>query len=156
MILFDLQCEAADHVFEAWFASSAAFDDQKAKGLLLCPLCGDTSVNKALMAPNIGSKANQRSGTSLATIPNPSNGEGAGSELRAMLGKIASLQAEALADSKWVGKDFEHQARAMDAGEIRHGPIHGQATPEQARELMADGIAVMPLLIPIIPPDEQN
>jgi hypothetical protein len=66
------------------------------------------------------------------------------------------VQAEAIKTSTWVGKDFERQARAMDAGDVDQAQIHGQATPEQARAMMEDGIGVMPLLIPVIPPEERN
>jgi hypothetical protein len=157
MIVFDLQCGAGGHIFEAWFSNSQAFDDQKTEGLLLCPFCGDTTISKALMAPNIPAKANQRSAVrALATVPDIAPSSPPAQELKAMLGKIAALQADALKDSEWVGRDFERQARAMDAGETAQTPIHGQATPDQAREMIEDGIGIMPLLVPIIPPDERN
>ncbi len=157
MIVFDLKCEAGDHVFEAWFGSSRDFDDQRARGLLACPVCGDSGIGKAIMAPNVGAKGNSAlvpaaTQTIMATEPaNP-----VASEIRAMMSKIATLQAESLKSSKWVGKDFERQARAMDTGETPHATIHGQATPDQARALVEDGIGVMPLLVPFAPPEEQN
>ncbi len=156
MIVFDLICSHAEHVFEVWFSSSSAYEDQRKKRLILCPVCGDTDVSKALMAPHIGAKGNravvQRPTAALSTEP---DGKSA-AELKQLFTKIAEIQAEKLKDSTWVGKDFERQARAIDAGEQSQTLIHGQATPEQAREMAEDGIAVMPLLIPIIPPEEQN
>jgi hypothetical protein len=156
MIVFDLKCRA-EHVFEAWFASSAAYEDQKARGLLLCPVCGDTGIDKAVMAPNVAAKGNQH----LAPIPHetpavmaPPSPEAAA--MVAVMQKLAEVQAEAIKTSTWVGKDFERQARAMDAGDVDQAQIHGQATPEQARAMMEDGIGVMPLLIPVIPPEERN
>lgn len=161
MIVFDLKC-GADHVFEAWFSSSSAFADQQARGLLLCPICSDTAITKAIMAPNIPAKANQRqevlppvsAPAASAPVMTPPTPEAAAMAM--MLRKIAEVQAEAIKNSSWVGKDFERQARAMDAGEIDQASIHGQATPEQAQALIEDGIDVMPLLIPIVPPEERN
>lgn len=159
MIVFDLKC-AGDHVFEAWFASSAAFEEQRARGLLMCPLCSSNDVGKAVMAPNVPAKANQRATVAPArpaaqnavmAAPSPE-----AAAMAAMIRKVAEAQAEAIKSSTWVGKDFVRQARAMEAGDADHAPIHGQATPEQAREMMEDGISVMPLLIPVVPPEEQN
>jgi hypothetical protein len=154
MILFDLKCAADGHVFEAWFASSLAYDDQHKRGLLMCPQCGGADVGKALMAPNIPSKGNQKPSNSIANVMTSSAEPAA--KLKALMAEMASEQAKSLKNSKWVGKDFERQARAMDAGEIDHGSIHGQATPEQAKAMFEDGLAVMPLLVPVIPPEEQN
>jgi hypothetical protein len=161
MIVFDLQCAGAGHVFEAWFNSSDAYLDQQKRGLIACPFCNDTHVTKAIMAPNIAPKGNQIAPRSSSSPPaatlmsSPSDGDPA-TEMKRLLTKIAQLQAETIKDSTWVGKDFDRQARAMDAGEMDQNVIHGQATPDQARELMEDGIGVMPLLIPIIPPKERN
>lgn len=143
MIVFDLRCSAG-HVFEAWFASSAAFDRQRADGLLLCPSCGDTDVGKAVMAPRVAPKGNSRPA------------EPAAAAARAMLATIAAAQAEALPRSRWVGRGFAEQARAMHDGTRAHEVIHGQATADEARALVDDGVPVAPLLVPIAPPDALN
>ena len=59
MIKYPLQCDS-DHQFEAWFASSAAYDKQAKRGLVACPQCGSAKVEKAIMAPNVGVKGNAR------------------------------------------------------------------------------------------------
>lgn len=56
MIVFDLKC-SADHVFEAWFGSRSDYEDQRARGLVECPLCGCAQLEKALVAPRLGSSA---------------------------------------------------------------------------------------------------
>jgi hypothetical protein len=56
LIIFDLKCGPQGHVFEAWFASSADFDEQQARGLVACPLCGSPEVVKAPMAPGIAGR----------------------------------------------------------------------------------------------------
>lgn len=158
MIVFDLKC-AGDHVFEAWFASSSAFNDQAQRGLLMCPVCGSSDVGKAVMAPNVAAKSNQRSLPAVreeAPAPVMSAPSPEAQAMAEMMRKVAAMQAEAIKQSTWVGKDFERQARAMDAGEQDHAAIHGQVDAEQARALLEDGIGVMPLLIPVVPPEERN
>lgn len=147
MILFDLRCAPLGHVFEAWFASSDAFETQKAGGLVACPICASHDVSKALMAPNIAAKSNQRS------LPVAS---GDAPDAKAILAALARAQAAALENSLWVGRDFANQARAMDAGEIDKTAIHGEASKGEVKSLIEDGIKVTPLPLPIIPPNQSN
>ncbi|AIT06435.1 hypothetical protein MC45_08705 [Sphingomonas taxi] len=143
MIVFDLRC-GLDHVFEAWFASSAAYDAQAAAGLLACPMCGDTAIAKALMAPSIPAKSNRRAD------PPPA------AAIKAALREIAADQARTLATSSWVGSDFATRARAMHDGDEVVRPIHGQASLAEAKALVADGVPVAPLLCPVVPPEKTN
>jgi len=152
MIVFDLKCTTG-HVFEAWFASSEAFQDQKARSLLSCPMCGASDIDKAVMAANVPTKGNQRPDAGINMV---SDAPTASAEMKAMMAKIASVQADIIKNSQWVGRDFAQTARAMDAGELDHALIHGQTSPDEARELLEDGISVMPLLIPVVPPEKQN
>ena len=69
LIVFDLCCAAGDHRFEAWFASSDSFADQQARGLIACPICGDSAIEKAVMAPRVGAKSNQRPASVPAPVP---------------------------------------------------------------------------------------
>jgi hypothetical protein len=143
VIVFDLRC-AGGHVFEAWFASGAAFEEQRARGLLMCPTCGDADVGKAVMAPNVAAKGNRAA----AGAPPP--------QVRAMLAAVAAAQAEALKTSRWVGGAFAETARAMHEGTAPEAPIHGRATPDEARALAEDGVPVLPLLVPVVPPEAAN
>ena len=68
MIVFDLRC-GTGHVFESWFGSSVAYEEQRAGGMIACPICGDTGVAKAVMAPNVGAKGNRRSDAAPASVP---------------------------------------------------------------------------------------
>jgi hypothetical protein len=156
VIVFDLQCSAGNHRFEAWFSSSSGYEDQRKRGLIACPICADSDVTKAVMAPNVGAKGNRAGANSSTALVATAPETDQAAELKSMLAKVAELQAASLKDSTWVGKNFESQARAMDAGTAEQAPIHGQATPEQAKAMMEDGIAVMPLIIPFVPPDERN
>jgi hypothetical protein len=133
MIVFDLHCLDSGETFEAWFRSSADFEDQKAAGLVQCPFCDSIRVAKAPMAPQVPRKS---SGNALA--------------------KIAAMQAEALKESRWVGDRFAETARAMHTGEIAPEQVHGQATLAEARLLAEDGVPVAPLPLPVVPPSEVN
>ena len=154
MIVFDLECRSGGHRFEGWFASSDEFAAQQTRGLVCCPHCGSADVGKAVMAPSVGRKGNQR-----AVKPAPDAPVMGGSippEAQAAIAKLAELQSAALKGSRWVGKGFAAQSRAIHYGERETETIHGQATPAEAQELHDEGIAVMPLPFPIAPPDELN
>ena len=140
MIVFDLRC-GAGHVFEAWFASGLAYDEQRAAGQVSCPLCGDGAIVKAAMAP---------------AVPAKSNAGPAPAVVKAMIAKLAAHQATALKDSTWVGAKFPEKARAMHAGEEAHATIHGQATLAEAKALVDEGVPVAPLPLPVVPPEKQN
>ena len=144
MIVFDLRCTAG-HVFEAWFGSSNDYEDQRTRGLLSCPLCGDTEIVKAVMAPNVPAKGNKAADAP----PSPA-------AVKAALAAMAQAQRKALEGSTWVGGAFATQARAMHEGEIDHAPIHGKASVEEARGLIEDGVPVAPLPFPVVPPETRN
>ncbi len=162
MIVFDLRC-TSDHVFEAWFRSSEAFETQRAGGLVACPVCNDTNVAKAVMAPAVAPKGNQAR-LPATTDKTPSDGANMlatlPEEARAALGqamaKLAEAQAQAIAKSQWVGKRFTEEARAMHYGEREQAPIHGTASLADAKAMVDEGLAVAPLLIPVAPPDQIN
>ena len=158
MIVFDLSC-ANGHVFEGWFGSSGDFESQKDRGLLACPRCGNEDVIKAPMAPAVPRKGGH-------DAPVRMSGEGGSDqpmsnapmtpEVRAALAKLAEAQARALKSSKWVGKKFAEDARAMHYGERDAEPIHGEASIEDARSLIDEGIDVAPLPFPVTPPEDLN
>lgn len=155
MIVFDLKCAAHGHVFEAWFGSSADYEDQQARGLVTCPYCGDAQVGKAVMAPAVAAKGNSRpdaapaANTPVATAPDPAR-------MRAMVKALAQAQSKALEGSTWVGRDFAAQARAMHYGEQDRASIHGEVAPAEARALISEGVEVAPLPFPVVPPHAKN
>ena len=133
MIVFDLVCLDGGETFEAWFRSNADYDEQREAGLVECPFCGSTGVSKAPMAPNVPRK--------------PADN---------LLAKVAALQAEMLRGSRWVGDEFAETARAIHGGEIEPEPVHGNATVEQAKALVDEGVPVAPLPLPVVPPSQVN
>lgn len=156
MIVFDLECRAAGHRFEGWFGSSDDYARQQERGLVSCPTCGSADVGKAVMAPAVGRKGNQMPAPVAAPAEKRPMAAGLPAEAVAVLKTIATMQAEAIKNSTWVGDKFADDARAMHYGEKDQALIHGQATPDEAMELLEEGIAVAPLLIPVVPPEQAN
>jgi hypothetical protein len=133
MILFRLKC-ASDHEFEGWFRDNDAFDRQQANGDLACPVCGDKSVDKALMAPRLGRSDKQ--------APSPAEMRRALQELR--------KQVETHCD--YVGPGFAEEARKIHRGETPVRGIYGEATQGESRALADEGIEVA--CIPWVPPND--
>jgi hypothetical protein len=142
VIVFDLRCDGG-HVFEAWFGSSGAYEEQRAGGQVRCPMCHSAEVGKAVMAPNVAAKGNR------GTPPTPA-------QVKAALGALAAAQAKALEGSTWVGGGFAARARAMHDGTEPEKPIHGQATLAEAKALADDGVPIAPLPLPVAPPEQLN
>ena len=136
MIVFDLQC-GGGHVFEAWFGSTEAFEDQRGRGLVACPICGDGAVEKAVTAARL-------------------SGTGEGPDPKAVMQALATAQAKMLAKSQWVGSDFAAKARAMHVGDDAAGadprPGDGRGGEGAGRGRRA-GRAVA---VPVVPPDARN
>jgi hypothetical protein len=133
MIVFDLQCGDECGSFEAWFRSSADFETQREAGLVQCPICRSSEITKAPMAPRV-----PRKGTD------------------SPMARLAAVQAEMLKDSRWVGDRFAETARAMHSGEVERELVHGNATLEQAKSLVEEGVPVAPLPLPVVPPTQVN
>jgi hypothetical protein len=155
MIVFDLCCDAG-HRFEGWFASSAEFARQCEGDLVSCPECGSVAVDKAPMAPAVPRKANQLSAPSRSRKDEQVVRGPLPAKVAEALVKLAQAQAKALENSRWVGQAFAEESRAMHYGEREAKPIHGQATADEAKELLDEGIAIAPLPFPVAPPDELN
>jgi hypothetical protein len=154
MIRYALRCER-DHTFESWFQSSSAFDSQVKRKLVTCPVCGSAKIEKAIMAPQIVSKKRRESAApapapaSDAPSPGPTPLMMAQeSKLRA---KLKELRDHIIKNADNVGDSFPNEARKMHYGEIEHRPIYGEASADEARALIDEGIEVSPL--PVLPED---
>jgi len=164
MIRYSLACERG-HEFESWFANSSAYDKQAKRGLVACPMCGSTKVEKAIMTPRLA-----RSGKTIdvpvpAPAPVPAAPPAApapqGAQPVAMISpqerelraKLKELRDHLVKNAENVGRKFPEQARKMHYGEIEHRSIYGEASPQEAKDLHEEGIEVHPL--PILP-DERN
>ena len=165
MIRYNLVC-AKGHEFESWFANSAAYDKQARRGLLECPNCGSTKVEKALMTPRLA-----RTRKSEVAIPAPPEAVTApepatpatpepaapvamiSPQERELRTKLKELRDHLVANSENVGQRFPEEARKMHYGEKKHRSIYGSASPDDAKALHEEGIEFAPL--PVLP-DERN
>ncbi len=150
MKVLDLQCPM-DHVFEGWFASEDDFQAQLQRGLVECPVCGDTHITKKLSAPrlNLGASPPAASPAADSGRRDVTNVPGAPAAPPAAL-QAAWMQAvrHVLANTEDVGERFAEEARKIHYGETEERGIRGQASREETLELMEEGIGVLPLPVP--------
>ncbi|WP_312525575.1 DUF1178 family protein [Comamonas sp.] len=163
MKVFNLRCPLG-HVFEGWFASEAAFEQQQSQGWLSCPMCNSHEIVKGLSAPHLARKSNSipaaapatpassaaaaaQSGSAPGSAP-PSQASHPLSDAQRLQQAWLELSRQVIANTDDVGSDFADLARQMHEGEVDVRPIRGTATPEEQRALADDGIDVLPLLLP--------
>jgi hypothetical protein len=162
MIRYTLRCER-EHTFESWFQDSAAYDLQAKRKLVSCPVCDSVKIEKAIMAPRIvGKKGRERGEPVPAPTPAPTAASAteaptAGStpllmaQERELRAKIKELRDHIVKNADNVGEKFPNEARKMHYGEIEQRPIYGEASPEEAKSLIDEGVEVSPM--PVLPDD---
>jgi len=171
--VLDLFCEHG-HGFEGWFGSEDDYQSQQQRGLVQCPLCGSSQVRKGLSAPRLNFGARPATGSArhhddaqapaaqattasspqrlpAAAEPQPASADGeAHRRLQVQLQAAwLKLSREIAARTEDVGSRFADEARRMHHGDIAERPIRGEATREQALELLEEGVPVMPLALPV-------
>jgi hypothetical protein len=166
MIRYALACQSG-HTFESWFASSAAYDRQVKRGLVSCPVCNSSKVEKAIMAPRLSGAGRRDAGPppaaavespAPASVSQPPEGTPAPVAMmtpqeRELRKKLRELREHLTRNADYVGRKFPEEARKMHYGELDRRSIYGEATPEQAKELHEEGVEFHPL--PVLP-DERN
>ena len=133
MIHYDLKCKH-DHIFEVWFSKSSDFDEQAPKGLISCPTCGSTKVEKAIMAPNVSTSRKKE--------------KIAKDQVKAMSVMNAAaekIRKEIEDNCDYVGDKFADEARAIHYGEKPERGIYGKATHKDVAELNSEGVDIGPL-----------
>jgi hypothetical protein len=156
MIRYTLRCER-DHGFESWFQSSSAYDSQVRRKLVTCPVCNSTKVEKAIMAPRIVSKKGREAPVPAPVAALPAEAPATEStpllmaQERELRTKLKELRDHIVKNADNVGERFPNEARKMHYGDIEHRPIYGEASPDEARALIEEGVEVAPL--PVLPED---
>jgi hypothetical protein len=160
MIRYTLRCECG-HAFESWFQSSSAYDSQIKRKLVTCPACDSVKVDKAIMAPQIVSKKGRENTIPASVEPaevtpptapaQPSSTPLLMAQERELRAKLKELRDHIVKNADNVGESFPSEARKMHYGEIEHRPIYGEASPDEARALIDEGVEVAPL--PVLPDD---
>jgi hypothetical protein len=153
MKVLDLQC-AQGHGFEGWFGSEEDFQSQQARALVQCPLCGDAMISKKLSAPRLSlsrasaPEARERSESSDRSEPSEQALAVAGPQDADMAKRWMEIGRHLMANTTDVGQAFAEEARKIHYGEAPERGIRGQTSAREARELIEEGIAVLPFAVP--------
>jgi hypothetical protein len=135
MIKYELKCRK-DHVFEGWFYDSATYDEQAASGKVVCPVCNSRKVSKAPMAPRIGKSKGEKAAAEAK-------------EMAAAMKVLGEIRDHVEKNADYVGDQFAEEARKIHYGETDKRNIYGEATKEEAKELVEEGVDVA--MIPWLP-----
>lgn len=130
MIHYTLRC-AKDHEFEGWFKDSAAFEEQRDSKKIDCPICGSRKVDRALSAPNVSSSRQQDAARA--------------EQARSMRDSLRELRRQVESTHENVGERFAEEARKIHYGESEKRGIYGETSGEEAKDLLDEGISVVPL-----------
>lgn len=152
MIKFSLLC-ARGHEFQSWFQSGEAFEAQAKSGLVLCPLCQAAEVTKAIMAPAIASRGSASGATPQAHPQSQPNALLPGRHVAEMRETIEAFRNRVFENAEDVGMRFADEARNIHDGLAPMRPIHGRASFDDARALIEEGVAILP--VPPLP-EEYN
>ncbi|MFP6713204.1 MAG: DUF1178 family protein [Rhodospirillales bacterium] len=145
MILYDLRCSQG-HKFEAWFKDSGSYDKQAKRGDVECPVCSDTSVEKAIMAPRLSSSTRKKGLEHDTPISRgPHSDERASEVAREILDVVGKVQRHVEENCDYVGDKFADEARAIHHGDSEERGIYGEATKSEVEDLLDEDIPVMPV-----------
>ncbi len=128
MIRYALKCDI-DHEFEAWFSSSSGFDEQVTKGQVECPMCGSKAITKAIMSPMVRTNKGADSST----------------DAQRLAETLYRLRKHVETTHDYVGDSFATEARDIHEGLAPDRPIYGEATPDEVKSLVEDGVPVAAL-----------
>jgi hypothetical protein len=138
MKVLNLRC-GQQHAYEGWFASEDDFTSQQDRGLVACPLCGDTETVRLPSAPRL--KVSRH-----AAPAEPVRSE-ASTEMTLQSQWLRAVR-QVLNSTEDVGERFPEEARRIHYGEVEERGIRGRASREDADALREEGIEVMALPIP--------
>ncbi|HEX3969870.1 MAG TPA: DUF1178 family protein [Stellaceae bacterium] len=164
MIVFTLRCKDG-HEFETWFRDGATYERQSRRGLVTCPDCGSTEVEKAIMAPRLGRSTKSDpaprlsrpeaapEGEAAPAVPQTAPSEPERPPTQAEFRRaLQVLRGYVETNCENVGKGFADEARRIHKGEAKARGIYGDATPAEAEKLADEGIEVA--AIPWVPTND--
>jgi len=174
MIKYSLGCDNS-HEFEGWFATSEEYDRLRSGGHLDCPQCGSSKIEKLLMAPSVRTSRKKQDiviseaepgeggvaqpGLQLGSVPAKVPGASAAMPTlppeihKEIVSQLKEIKKQVMASAEDVGERFGSEARKIHYGEAKKRGIYGQASPEEAADLLEEGIDIIPL--PVLP-EERN
>ena len=134
MIAYDLVC-AGGHTFEGWFEDLKAFEDQKRRNLIACPMCNDTSIE--VVPSTFAIKTN-------SSLPE----ESTGTDIPKKVPSTEEITHFLEKNFEDVGPDFAREALKMhyDVSEKRN--IRGTSSKAEEETLEKEGIKFFKIPIP--------
>lgn len=133
VIQYSLSCDKG-HQYDAWFRNAAAFEEQQARGIVTCAVCGSDQIGKAPMAPAVARTDNAKVSLS-ASHPEAA-------KFRELL---RAYRQKVMSEADYVGDKFAEEARKIHFDEAEARGIYGEATREEVIALAEDGVDFMPL-----------
>jgi hypothetical protein len=140
LIRYELSCDNG-HAFEGWFGSADDFDRQQQMALVSCPTCGSSHVAKRLMAPSVSTARKKERRQELVMQAGQ----------KEIISKLREIVTTIRANSEDVGERFPEEARKIHYGEAEQRGLIGQATLDEVRDLLEEGVEIAPL--PVLPDD---
>ena len=147
MKVLNLRC-SHDHPFEGWFSNEDDYRSQQERGLLMCPICDDVHIEKALAAPRLNLRNSKASRMADAPPASDSAVVAGGVDQRELLRTWLEVSRKLAASTEDVGERFADEARKIHYGETEERGIRGKASAEQFRALVEEGVEVLPLILP--------
>ncbi len=136
MIRFSLRC-GQHHEFEGWFRDNDGFDAQVRSNVLTCPVCGDRDIVKGVMAPAVA-----RAREAAPVDPRKE-------AMAHMMKMMRAVREHVETNFENVGDRFPEEARKIHYGEAEKHDIYGEASREEVKELVEEGVPIRPL--PMVP-----
>ena len=141
MKVLNLRC-GQQHAYEGWFASEEDFASQQGRGIVACPLCGDTDTVRLPSAPRLNVSRH-------AASAEPARSQ-TSTEMTLQSQWLRAVR-QVLNSTEDVGERFPEEARKIHYEESPARGIHGEATADEAKSLSEEGIEFFPL--PALPED---
>ena len=159
MIKYSLICKSQycskQKNFDGWFQNIEAFQNQKSKGLILCPLCGSDDIIKSLTTPSFRLSKVKSTDTEVEqkevdykNLRKPVISNDKMNDISILL---RAMKKEIKKNSEFVGDDFVKEVRSMQVDKTKERSIYGHGTKKEIEELKDEGVDI--LYVPWVPDD---
>jgi len=159
MIKYSLLCKSLycsnQNSFDGWFQNIEAYQNQKSKGLILCPLCGSDDIIKSLTTPSFRLSKVKSTDTEVEqkevddkNLRKPVRSNDQTIDISILL---RAIKKEIKKNSEFVGDDFVKEVRSMQVDKTKERSIYGHGTKKEIEELKDEGVDV--LNVPWVPDD---
>ena len=134
MIIYDLKCRDG-HKFEGWFKDRGAFEDQTAKKIIACPVCGNTETALIPSSVSIMSRDSGSAAVKPEAGPSPQKA-------------LREFQEYIQKNFDDVGEKFAEVALRIHHGEEGKRCIRGTTTGDEEETLREEGVQFIKIPLP--------